>query len=228
MAIPHWLHVLSVAALVLGIGSAVWLAVDEARRPQPMWIMNLVWPLVALSGGPLVVWLYRRVNAYEHGKAPFGLMTASATCHCGAGCTLGDLIAETGAFAAPGILLWFGLGGLFGEKIFAAWVLDFVLAFLLGILFQYFTIAPMRKLGLAAGLAAALKADTLSLTAWQLGMYGMMAIGQLGLAKPLLGMPLDAGRPEFWFLMQIAMLAGFAVSYPVNAMLLKMGLKEKM
>jgi hypothetical protein len=228
MTTPLWLHILSLANLTLGIGCAVWLVADERQRPQPMWILNLVWPLVALSGGPLAVWLYRRVNAYEHGNAPFGLMTASATCHCGAGCTLGDLIAETAAFAAPGILVWFGLGGLFGEKIFAAWVLDFVLAFLLGILFQYFTIAPMRKLGLAAGLIAALKADTLSLTAWQLGMYGVMAIGQFGLAQPLLGAPLDVGRPEFWFLMQIAMLAGFAASYPVNWGLLKTGLKEKM
>jgi hypothetical protein len=33
---------------------------------------------------------------------------------------------------------------------------------------------------------------------------------------------------EFWFMMQIAMLAGFAVSYPVNWWLIRAGLKEVM
>lgn len=44
-----------------------------------------------------------------------------------------------------------------------------------GIFFQYFTIAPMRGLSFAAGIAAAVKADTLSLTAWQIGLYAFMA-----------------------------------------------------
>ena len=42
--------------------------------------------------------------------------------------------------------------------------------------FQYFTIAPMCELSFGAGLIAAIKADTLSLTAWQIGMYGFMAL----------------------------------------------------
>ena len=32
----------------------------------------------------------------------------------------------------------------------------------------------------------------------------------------------------FWFMMQIAMLAGFVTSYPVNWWLLRSGVKEKM
>jgi hypothetical protein len=51
-----------------------------------------------------------------------------------------------------------------------------VLALGFGISFQYFTIAPMRGLGFRDGIKAAFKADTLSLTAWQVGMYGWMAI----------------------------------------------------
>ena len=35
---------------------------------------------------------------------------------------------------------------LFGRHIFAAWVIDYRLAFLFGIAFQYFTIQPMRQL----------------------------------------------------------------------------------
>ncbi len=35
---------------------------------------------------------------------------------------------------------------IFPEKMFAVWVLDYIFAFVLGIAFQYFTIAPMRNL----------------------------------------------------------------------------------
>ncbi|MDE8697923.1 DUF4396 domain-containing protein, partial [Bacteroides cellulosilyticus] len=32
----------------------------------------------------------------------------------------------------------------------------------------------------------------------------------------------------FWFMMQIAMLIGFACAYPMNALLIKLGLKKGM
>jgi hypothetical protein len=190
--------------------------------------MYLVWPLVTLSGGPLAIWLYRSAQSSKHGQAPFPLSVASATCHCGAGCTLGDFIAEAIALWLPGTLVLFGLGTIFPDKIFAAWALDFLCAFLLGIVFQYFTIAPMRHLGTRAGIIAALKADTLSLAAWQIGMYLTMAAGQFLFFKPMTGHPVAASTSEFWFLMQLAMIGGFVTSYPVNWLLLKNGLKEAM
>jgi hypothetical protein len=52
----------------------------------------------------------------------------------------------------------------------------YLFAYAFGIVFQYFTISPMRGLSFRQGLIAAIKADTPSLTAWQLGMYGFMAI----------------------------------------------------
>ena len=41
-------------------------------------------------------------------------------------------------------------------------------------------------------------------------------------------MPLEVNTPEFWFVMQIAMLAGFCTSYPVNWWLIRVGIKERM
>ena len=38
----------------------------------------------------------------------------------------------------------------------------------------------------------------------------------------------EVPTPEFWFLMQIAMLGGFVTAYPVNWWLIRAGLKEKM
>jgi len=86
----------------------------------------------------------------------------------------------------------------------------------------------MRKLAPAEGLREAIKADVLSLTAWQVGMYGFMAFAQFVLFGHLLGMRLDVARPEFWFMMQIAMLFGFLTSYPVNWWLVTTGIKEAM
>ena len=113
---------------------------------------------------------------------------------------------------------------LFGKTIFAAWAIDYVLAFLFGIAFQYFTIKSMRNLSVGQGLVSAVKADTLSLTARQVGMYGWMAL------VTFLFFQREPPKTDllFWFMMQIAMLAGFLTSYQVNWRLLKEGIKEVM
>jgi hypothetical protein len=159
---------------------------------------------------------------------PFAVSVGKGTTHCGAGCTLGDICAEWLVFFFPAIAGVFGYGALFAEKMFAVWVFDYILAFLFGILFQYMTIAPMRNLRLGQGLRAAVKADALSLTAWQIGMYGFMALAQFYFFRTLMETNLNVATPEFWFMMQIAMWCGFATSYPVNWWLLRKGLKEAM
>ncbi|MGA7878035.1 MAG: DUF4396 domain-containing protein [Desulfoferrobacter sp.] len=93
-----------------------------------------------------------------------------------------------------------------------------------GIAFQYFTIKPMRNLSAGRGLIAAVKADFFSLTSWQVGMYGWMAIATFG----IFGHEISKTSPVFWFMMQIAMLAGFVTAYPTNWWLLKAGVKEEM
>lgn len=226
--IPLWLHGLSIASLVIAGVCAVVISLDEARRPQKMAVMNVVWPLTALFGS--VIWLrfYQRFAHNAGARPPHWALVGKAASHCGAGCTLGDICAELLCLAFPAIAVIFGWHSLFNDKVLAVWILDFVLAYLFGIVFQYFTIAPMRKLGVAAGLWAAIKADTLSLIAWQVGMYAAMAAAQFWLFRGVLHTSLTAAMPEFWFCMQLAMLCGFATSYPVNAWLLKAGLKETM
>jgi hypothetical protein len=234
---PAWLTGISIGWLLLGAVCAVVIVLDEFRRPQKMWIMNLVWPLTALFG--TVLWLaayyaWGRNALADQGqgshssKPSFPAMVLKGTSHCGAGCTLGDIIAEWAAFLFPVIAVWLGWHTLFEEKTFAVWIADFVVAFLLGVLFQYFTIKPMRDLSVGQGVIAALKADLASITAWQVGMYGLMAIIQFLWFKPVYGGIAPVASPEFWFAMQIAMLGGFATSYPVNWWLIRAGVKEKM
>ena len=241
-AIPVWLHLLSIISLTLGFICCAVIAIDEIRDPQHMWIMNLVWPIVALFASLIAFWGYYRFgkssaasrmgshhSGHGHGSdTPFAVKVGKGASHCGAGCTIGDIIAEPLVALFPAITVWFGYGVLFSQKIFAVWVLDFILAFAIGIAFQYFAIKPMRGLSVREGLKEAVKADALSLTSWQVGMYGFMAIAHFWLFAHVLGVELSSGMVEFWFMMQIAMLCGFATAYPVNWWLIRVGIKEAM
>jgi hypothetical protein len=239
--IPAWLHALSTLALLVGFVCALIIAIDVTRHHQHMGIMNVVWPVVGLFAGPIALWGYfaygrlathvKMQAAMDKGETPpskaqtpFAVMVGKGSAHCGAGCTLGDIVAEWLVFAVPAIAVWFGWKSIFADKTFAVWLVDYIFAFSFGIVFQYFTIAPMRGLSFGPGIAAAVKADTLSLSAWQIGMYGFMALAQFAYFRPLLGHPLDVNTAEFWFTMQLAMLT----SYPVNWWLISVGIKEKM
>ena len=59
-------------------------------------------------------------------------------------------------------------------------------------------------------------------------MYGFMAIAHFWIFAHVLGVKLEVNSFAFWFMMQIAMLAGFATAYPVNWWLIRSGIKEKM
>ncbi len=50
------------ASIGIAIVCAVWIAIDEMRRPQTMWIMNLVWPLTALYFSVFGLWTYVRLG----------------------------------------------------------------------------------------------------------------------------------------------------------------------
>ncbi len=231
---PAWLHTLAIISLAMGAACAIVIVIDEVRRPQSMWIMNLVWPLTALFGSILwtagyYAWGRTGAGREDGGaKPPFPVMVAKGTSHCGAGYALGDIIVEWAAFAIPSIAVWFGWHSLFAGKMFAVWVPDFILAFGFGIVFQYFTIAPMRNLGVGEGIVAAVKADIASISAWQIGMYGLMAAIQFGWYARAFGGIAEVNTPEFWFAMQLSMLAGFCTSYPVNWLLIRAGVKEEM
>lgn len=229
---PQWFHLLAIFCVCLGAISALLLGWEVWQRPQPMAIMNIVWPVTALFGSLPLVFLY-----YRHGRhgghqgrssTPFPVAVAKGALHCGSGCMIGDIVAEWLAFLIPAIAVALGWHTLFAEKMFSVWILDFIFAFVLGVIFQYFAIVPMRKLSPGQGLIAALKADTLSLSAWQVGMYGAMAILQLLVFPAAFGLRAEVNTWEFWFAMQIAMICGFITSYPVNWFLIRTGIKEKM
>lgn len=227
---PSWLTWVSIASLFQASACALFILGDIlAGRRQKMGVMNLVWPITALYFGFVGLWAYllmgraeknsrERVHSHghDHESKPFWMTTFIATCHCGAGCVVGDLIGEW--------LLFLTGFRLFGSMLLTAFAVDFVLAYLFGIIFQYFSIAPMRNLGFKDGLIAAIKADTVSLTAFEIGMFACMALNHY----VVFPFSLAPTSPIYWFAMQIAMIAGFATSYPANWWLVRSGLKEAM
>ncbi len=143
---------------------------------------------------------------------------ATEVSHCGSGCALGDVISEFLIFALALTLA--------GYTLFAEYLGDYIFALAFGIAFQYFAIAPMRGLGLKDGLKAAAKADVMSLTAFEIGLFGWMAV----MAFVLFPAPdqLMPNSAAFWFLMQVGMIIGFFSSWPANVWLVNRGIKVPM
>jgi hypothetical protein len=192
-----------------------------------MWIMEIVWPVTALYFGPLAVLAYlhwgrphsKRWQA-DHGDTPeraFWTVVAVGVSHCGGGCTLGDILG--------GVLVLVLALQIAGLALLAEYAVDFAFAFTLGIAFQYFAIVPMRGLGFRKGIVTSLKADTLSLTTFEIGMFGWMALVQLVFFTDP---HLTADHASYWFMMQIGMVLGFLTAYPVNWWLIRRGIKEAM
>ncbi len=223
------LETLAIVALVVAVACAIAILVDVLvlGYRQPMPIMAVVWPVSALYLGPVAVWAYLRWGRprtdqwqERHGSpasSSFAASVAIADSHCGAGCTLGDIIGASLVFLV-------GLQ-IAGKSLWADLIIDFTLAFTLGIVFQYLTIAPMRELDRADGLKAAIRADTLSLVAFEIGLFGWMILLQLVFFSQR---PLDPDEPSYWFMMQIGMILGFLTAYPANWWLVRRGYKERM
>lgn len=203
---------------------------------QKMKIMNIVWILTGLWAGFVGLWAYYNIGKLksdamdanmsmpemdmDNKKSDMYSMdmqktvwqkTTLSTLHCGSGCTLADIIGEWFIFFVPMCIGW-------------GWTLDYFIALIIGILFQYAAIRPMEKtLTKNQAYVKAFKIDFWSLTSWQVGMYGFMAIMIF-----VVGLHLERNSWEFWFLMQLAMMCGFVTAYPTNRLLIKLGIKKGM
>jgi hypothetical protein len=220
-----WLALGSAFASASFIVADIWL---RGYR-QKMRVMEAVWPVTGLYFGALAIWGYRRFGRprtqkwlddrgeTEPPNEPRWATIGTGVSHCGAGCTLGDIIAE---FAV------FGLGlTIAGKSLYPEFIGDYLLAVGWGLAFQYFAIAPMRGLGLRKCIAQAAQADFLSLSAFEVGLFGWMAL------MPFVFFPnpqLHPDSPVYWFLMQIGMIIGFFTAWPANVWLINHGVKEAM
>src|SRR5215469_9532312 len=202
---PGWLGVLAWITIASGFLTAAAILYDMygRGRRQIMQVMAAVWPITALYLGPLGWALYARLGRAQPAAVPApreeelagwrGVFVSGT--HCGAGCVAGDVLGEWLVFAAG----W----SIAGHSLWAEYIVDFALGYIFGIAFQYWAIKPMSILSPGAALRRAVVADTLSIIAFEAGMFGWMAFFQLVLFPGL--MPND---PAYWLMMQIAMAIG--------------------
>ncbi|WP_082235334.1 DUF4396 domain-containing protein [Halobacillus massiliensis] len=217
------LEIISWIALGIGFISFIVVLADVIKHPQMMAVMNIVWPINSLFFGPINIWAYYKWgrikaknldNEDNRGTAAMNFMSTS---HCSSGCAFGDIIGVP-IVAITGITIA-------GAAIYAHFAVEFVLAYLFGIIFQFFAIYPMNKdKGIFENFKDSIKADSLSLIAFEVGMFGWMAIVHFLLFTN----PPTPADPSFWFMMQIALILGFITSYPANSWLVRKGIKEAM
>ncbi|SEM86519.1 DUF4396 domain-containing protein [Terribacillus saccharophilus] len=226
-----FLELVSYIAIFIGALQLLIIIGDVVRHPQEMFVMNIVWPITGLYFPLVGILLYfklgrkdaKKHNAHntehvEHShdsNKPFWQSVLVSTTHCSSGCSIGDLI------GAP--IVFFTGWTIAGSVLFADYVVEFILAFILGVAFQYYGMR-MKDRSPKEELVNALKADTWSLIAFEIGMFGWMALSHYVFFS-------NAPNPDnviFWFMMQIAMMIGFLTSYPANWMLVKKGIKHAM
>lgn len=231
---PEWLNTLSIIWISLACLSALIIYIDiKLYRPQAMSIMAYAWPINALYFSIIALVFYfwfGRANqkiilngmSHSHHNMHHSMPTVitwknifKTSTHCGAGCTLADIIGEVIVLFIPVII--------FGSFIYRSWLLDFVLALIIGIYFQYL---PGREMGFGKieALKKAIQADLLSVIAWQVGMYIWMGLVFFVFFTP----EISRMTAVYWFMMQIAMICGFMTAYPMNWYLAKKGIKHVM
>lgn len=168
-------------------------------------------------------------------RSLFATITIAVT-HCGAGCVLGDIVGEWLVYGTRATIA--------GRELYAAYLVDFAFALIFGIVFQYFSIAPMAGAYGLGTMYRAAKADVLSLLFFEIGVFGWMAAFQVGIFGWRLGMD----NVVYWWMMQVSrshwghkskkrslcllefrqigMFFGHWTSMPVNWWLIKEGIKE--
>ena len=155
-------------------------------------------------------------HCHHHGitSRPMWATVLIGVSHCGAGCVLGDLVGEWLVYGTNATIN--------GESIWVELLVDYAFALLFGIMFQYFSIAPMSGEYGPKSLWRAAKADILSLTSFEVGAFGWMIAYQVD----IFGYRLSMTTWTYWWMMQIGMALGFATAMPVNWYLISKGIKE--
>ena len=141
---------------------------------------------------------------------------ALSTLHCGAGCTLADLTGEWFTAVVP-----ISVGG---SLIAGSWIFNYLLALVFGFWFQYLAIRSMSSLSAGRALNRAVKADfSRSPHGRRVCTAGWHSSISFSLPQRLC----PKAHGPFWFMMQLAMCAGFLLAYPVNGWLIRLGIKKR-
>jgi len=192
---------------LLAAACAAAVIVDLQRNNQQLGgLMKAVWILTTVYSGPIGLAGYYWSGRRQISGDSLARRAFRSVAHCYSGCGAGEV---AGVFIAAGLL---GLG--------SAWIafITFVLAYVAGFAL---TVGPLVQDGVALprALRDAFYSDTASITVME-----VVAIG----VDMWLGGGSRLGEVRFWSALIISLSMGLAAAYPVNVVLVALGVKEGM
>ena len=190
------------------VGLALAVLVRDLRRANPAMapLMKWVWLLTVLYSGPLGLAGYYWAGRSQIARDTLWRRAFRSVAHCYSGCGAGEV---------AGVLLAVGVLGVAGWSLAA---LTFALAYLAGFAM---TAGPLVQEGMPweQALWDAFYSETASITVMEVTAIGvdMALAGDAGISEPL-----------FWTSLAVSLSAGLVAAYPVNVLLIRMGVKSGM
>lgn len=200
-SVSLWLWAAVVAVCLL------WLLHDmRYRNPEIAGLMKLVWILTVAYSGPLGLAGYYWSGRKQIARDTLWRRAFRSVAHCYSGCGAGE---AAGVFIAAGLL---------ALDFWPVAILSFLLAYLAGVAL---TVGPMMQEGVPfrESLLDAIYAETPSIA--------VMEIVAIGVDRWISG-GATIGEPLFWTGLVVSLSCGLVAAYPVNAVLIRLGVKEGM
>jgi hypothetical protein len=178
----------------------------RSRNAHLMSLMKWVWALTVVYSGPLGLAVYWWSGRKEIAADGPWRRAARSVAHCYSGCGLGEI---AGLALAVGIL---------AATTTATALITFAFAYAAGFAL---TVGPLMQAGTGFGQAArdALYSETPSIA--------VMEIVAIGVDLTLAGRA-GPGQIVFWSSMIVSLTCGLVAAYPVNLILIRMGVKQGM
>jgi hypothetical protein len=200
---------------VLTGGAVVFVVWDSLTNTPTSWVQQLAWILVTIYTGPIGLFVYL-LACRSPGRGLHDVFTralwkqgVNSEMHCLAG-------DATGIVIAAAIVPTFGLPN--GIDL----MIEYVSAFIVGLLvFQALMMVGMYGGDYLLAVRKTFFAETVSMNTVMVGMIPVMLL----LTSRVPG-GRSPRRPEFWFVMGVAAIAGGITAYPINWWLVKNGLKH--
>lgn len=192
---------------IIALASVAVLIVDLKRNNAVMpSLMQYVWGFTVVYSGPIGLFIYWKSGRQQIARDTLWRRSWRSVAHCYSGCGAGEI---TGIFITVGLL---SLGNW--------WVagITFSLAYVFGFAL---TVGPLMQegVGVKRAMLDALYSETPSIT--------VMEVVAIGVDLTLAG---SAGMGDilFWASLIVSLTLGLFAAYPVNVLLIRLGVKEGM
>ena len=176
------------------------------HNPEIAGLMKWVWIFTVVYSGPLGLAIYYYSGRNQIARDSLWRRAFRSVAHCYSGCGMGEIVGITLAAGVLALSTWWVAGITF----FLAYVMGYAL-----------TVGPLMQegVGLRQALWDAFYSETASIA--------VMEIVAIGVDLWLAG---DAGIGDalFWASLVFSLSVGLIAAYPVNVLLIRLGVKEGM